>query len=65
VTAETGVRPALVAAVIDVGSNSVLLLTVAVTDGRARAVDAARATTQLGAGLVPGGTLGMDARLWS
>ncbi|MCW5892730.1 MAG: hypothetical protein KIT14_19635 [bacterium] len=44
----------LVASVIDVGSNSVLLLTVAVSGGRARQIDAALATTQLGTGLSPG-----------
>jgi exopolyphosphatase / guanosine-5'-triphosphate,3'-diphosphate pyrophosphatase len=49
---------ARVAAAIDVGSNSVLLLTIAVgADGRARAVDEAVATTRLGAGLRAGGTL--------
>jgi exopolyphosphatase/guanosine-5'-triphosphate,3'-diphosphate pyrophosphatase len=47
-----------VAAVLDVGSHSVLLLTVAVDAvGRARAVDEALATTRLGAGLRPGGLL--------
>jgi len=50
-------------AVIDIGGNSVLLLTVAVgRDGRARAVDEARATTRLGAGLADGGTLDAAAR---
>jgi exopolyphosphatase / guanosine-5'-triphosphate,3'-diphosphate pyrophosphatase len=49
---------ASVAAAIDVGSNSVLLLVVAVPpDGRARAVDEATATTRLGAGLVASGAL--------
>jgi exopolyphosphatase/guanosine-5'-triphosphate,3'-diphosphate pyrophosphatase len=44
--------------VIDVGSNSVLLLTVAVSpDGHARAVDEAVATTRLGTGLGAGGAL--------
>ena len=47
-----------VAATIDVGSNSVLLLVVAVDDrGTARAIDEALATTRLGQGLVPGGML--------
>ena len=47
-----------VAAVLDVGSHSVLLLTVALdAAGRARAVDEALATTRLGAGLAPGGLL--------
>jgi exopolyphosphatase/guanosine-5'-triphosphate,3'-diphosphate pyrophosphatase len=47
-----------VAAAIDVGSNSVLLLVVAVTpDGRARALDEAVVTTRLGTGLVAGGAL--------
>ena len=51
-------RTALVAAVIDVGSNSVLLLTVALEPDRpARAIDEALATTRLGAGLCPGGAL--------
>jgi len=45
-----------VSAVLDIGSNSVLLLAVAVDpDGRARAVDEALATTRLGAGLRDGG----------
>jgi exopolyphosphatase/guanosine-5'-triphosphate,3'-diphosphate pyrophosphatase len=53
----------LVASVVDVGSNSVLLLTVAVTpEGRARQRDAALVTTQLGAGLVEGGSLDPAAR---
>lgn len=48
----------VVAAVLDVGSNSVLLLTVSVTAaGRAVVRDEALATTQLGAGLVAGGAL--------
>jgi exopolyphosphatase/guanosine-5'-triphosphate,3'-diphosphate pyrophosphatase len=52
-----------VAAVIDVGSNSVLLLVVAVErDGRARALDEALATTRLGAGLAPGGMLDPAAK---
>ena len=54
---------AVIAAVLDVGSNSVLLLTVAVApDGRARQRDAALATTRLGSGLRPGGTLDRTAR---
>ncbi len=52
---------AAVAAVIDIGSNSVLLLTVAVERGRARALDEALATTRLGTGLRPGGRLDADA----
>src|SRR6185503_13962778 len=59
VTAPVGAR---IAAAIDVGSNSVLLLTVAVaSDGLARALDEAVATTRLGAGLRAGGTLDRDA----
>jgi exopolyphosphatase/guanosine-5'-triphosphate,3'-diphosphate pyrophosphatase len=55
--AGTRPRPAL-AAVIDVGSNSVLLLVVEVgADGRARARDADLATTRLGTGLRDGGRL--------
>jgi len=51
------------AAVIDIGSNSLLLLTVAVdAPGRARAVDEALATTRLGSGLHVGGTLDAAAR---
>jgi exopolyphosphatase/guanosine-5'-triphosphate,3'-diphosphate pyrophosphatase len=47
-----------VAAAIDVGSNSVLLLTVVVAPGgAARALDEAVATTRLGTGLRPGGAL--------
>jgi exopolyphosphatase/guanosine-5'-triphosphate,3'-diphosphate pyrophosphatase len=50
-------------AVIDVGSNSVLLLTVEVESGAAaRIVDEALATTRLGAGLRRGGTLDGAAR---
>jgi len=46
------------AAAIDVGSNSVLLLTIAVSaGGRASAIDEAVATTRLGAGLLAGGPL--------
>jgi exopolyphosphatase / guanosine-5'-triphosphate,3'-diphosphate pyrophosphatase len=49
-------------AVIDVGSNSVLLLTVEVeSGGAARVVDDAVATTRLGAGLRRGGTLDRTA----
>jgi len=56
-------RTAMVAAVIDVGSNSVLLLTVALEPDRpARAVDEALATTRLGRGLRPGGTLDRGGR---
>ncbi len=52
-----------VAAVIDVGSNSVLLLTVALDGpGRARAIDEALATTRLGTGLARGGRLDAAAR---
>jgi exopolyphosphatase / guanosine-5'-triphosphate,3'-diphosphate pyrophosphatase len=51
-----------VAAVIDVGSKSVLLLVVAVDDGCARALDEALATTRLGAGLAPGGMLDPAAK---
>jgi exopolyphosphatase/guanosine-5'-triphosphate,3'-diphosphate pyrophosphatase len=51
-----------VAATIDVGSNSVLLLAVAVdAGGRARAIDEGLATTRLGRGLLPGGTLDRTA----
>jgi exopolyphosphatase/guanosine-5'-triphosphate,3'-diphosphate pyrophosphatase len=47
-----------VAAAIDVGSNSVLLLAIAIADdGTARAVDEALVTTRLGASLRPGGPL--------
>jgi exopolyphosphatase / guanosine-5'-triphosphate,3'-diphosphate pyrophosphatase len=53
-----GGADALVASVIDVGSNSVLLLTLAVSgDGHARQRDAMLATTRLGVGLVDGGAL--------
>ena len=52
---------AAVAAVIDIGSNSVLLLTVAVDRGRARVLDHALAVTRLGTGLRPGGRLDADA----
>jgi len=56
-------RRGTVAAVIDVGSNSVLLLAVAVgADGRARPVDAALETTRLGTGLQDGGALDPAAR---
>lgn len=51
------------AAVVDVGSNSVLLLVAALgADGRLRAVDAALETTRLGAGLTNGGALDPAAR---
>jgi len=54
---------ARVAAVIDIGSNSVLLLTVAVEpDGSGRVLDEALVTTQLGSGLLPGGALAPAAR---
>jgi exopolyphosphatase/guanosine-5'-triphosphate,3'-diphosphate pyrophosphatase len=63
-TAPPGAGLPLVAAVIDVGSNSVLLLTVAVDGaGRARAIDEGLATTRLGAGLVRGGRLDPAARV--
>ncbi len=52
------------AAVLDVGSNSVLLLTVAVTPtGRGVVRDEALATTQLGTGLAQGGALDAAARV--
>ena len=55
--------PALVASVIDVGSNSVLLLTVELdAGGRARQRDAALVTTRLGSGLEVGGPLDRPAR---
>jgi exopolyphosphatase / guanosine-5'-triphosphate,3'-diphosphate pyrophosphatase len=58
-----GAGEAIVASVVDVGSNTVLLLTLRVApDGRARAVDAALATTQLGAGLRDGAPLDVTAR---
>jgi exopolyphosphatase/guanosine-5'-triphosphate,3'-diphosphate pyrophosphatase len=54
---------ALIASVVDVGSNTVLLLTLRVApDGRASALDAALATTQLGAGLRDGAPLDAAAR---
>src|SRR4029077_20383012 len=57
------VRPARVAGVIDVGSNSVLLLVVSVdAPGRLRILDEALATTRLGAGLRAGATLDVAAR---
>ena len=63
-TAPPGAGFPLVAAVIDVGSNSILLLTVAVDGaGRARAIDEGLATTRLGAGLVRGGRLDPAARV--
>jgi exopolyphosphatase/guanosine-5'-triphosphate,3'-diphosphate pyrophosphatase len=49
----------MIAAVIDIGSNSVLSLAVTVVEGRARERDAALATTRLGAGLTEGGTLSL------
>jgi exopolyphosphatase / guanosine-5'-triphosphate,3'-diphosphate pyrophosphatase len=58
-----GAGEAIVASVVDVGSNTVLLLTLRVApDGCARAVDAALATTQLGAGLRDGAPLDVAAR---
>src|SRR5262249_28012681 len=55
--------PALVASVIDVGSNSVLLLTVELdAGGRARQRDAALVTTRLRSGLEVGGPLDRPAR---
>jgi exopolyphosphatase / guanosine-5'-triphosphate,3'-diphosphate pyrophosphatase len=55
--------PALVASVIDVGSNSALLLTVEVdAAGRTHQRDAALATTRLGSGLAVGGVLDPSAR---
>jgi exopolyphosphatase/guanosine-5'-triphosphate,3'-diphosphate pyrophosphatase len=57
-----GAAPGLTAAVIDVGSNSVLLLVAHVApDGRARQLDAALATTRLGTGLRAGGPLDGEA----
>jgi exopolyphosphatase/guanosine-5'-triphosphate,3'-diphosphate pyrophosphatase len=54
---------ALVASVVDVGSNSVLLLTLGLDgNGRARQRDAALATTRLAAGLTPGDRLDPAAR---
>lgn len=59
-TAAAG-EPAL-AAVLDVGSNSVLLLTVAVAvSGRLTVRDSALVTTRLGSGLVDGGLLDVAA----
>jgi exopolyphosphatase / guanosine-5'-triphosphate,3'-diphosphate pyrophosphatase len=55
--------PALVASVIDVGSNSALLLTLELAaGGRARQRDAALATTRLGSGLDAGGSIDPAAR---
>jgi exopolyphosphatase/guanosine-5'-triphosphate,3'-diphosphate pyrophosphatase len=55
--------PGLVASVIDVGSNSALLLTLELDSaGRARQRDAALATTRLGSGLDVGGSLDPAAR---
>jgi exopolyphosphatase/guanosine-5'-triphosphate,3'-diphosphate pyrophosphatase len=52
-----------VAAVLDVGTNSVLLLVSAVgTDGSTRVLDEALVTTRLGAGLATGGALDPAAR---
>jgi len=48
--------------VIDVGSNSVLLLSVSVENGRARIMDEGLATTRLGAGLRAGARLEPAAR---
>jgi exopolyphosphatase/guanosine-5'-triphosphate,3'-diphosphate pyrophosphatase len=63
VTPSGGGADALVASVVDVGSNSVLLLTLGLArDGRARQRDSALATTQLGAGLSEGGSLDPAAR---
>ena len=57
-------RAPVVAAVIDIGSNSVLLLSVALdVDGHARGIDGALATTRLAAGLRPGGMLDEAARV--
>jgi len=57
-----GREPAL-AGVLDVGSNSVLLLVAGRrADGRLATLDAAVVTTRLGAGLRPGGSLDPDAR---
>ncbi|HEV7732085.1 MAG TPA: hypothetical protein VGR62_07980 [Candidatus Binatia bacterium] len=51
-----------IAAVLDVGSNSVLLLTVVVSaSGRLTVRDSALATTRLGSGLVDGGALDPSA----
>jgi exopolyphosphatase/guanosine-5'-triphosphate,3'-diphosphate pyrophosphatase len=58
----TGPR-APVAAVIDIGSNSVLLLVVSLASGaRPRVVDQALATTRLGRALRPGGPLDPGTR---
>ncbi len=52
-----------VASVVDVGSNSVLLLTIALdAAGRARQCDATLATTRLGSGLRAGDPLDLAAR---
>ncbi len=51
-------RPPRIASVVDVGSNSVLLLTLALdASGRARQRDAALVTTRLGSGAGDGGAL--------
>lgn len=48
----------MIGATLDIGSNSVVLLVGELTaDGEIRRIDAALATTQLGAGLVDGGAL--------
>jgi exopolyphosphatase/guanosine-5'-triphosphate,3'-diphosphate pyrophosphatase len=60
-TSQAAPAPGGVFAVLDVGSNSVLLLTVAVERGRARLVDEALATTRLGTGLLAGGIIGDEA----
>lgn len=58
-----GAGPSAVTAAIDIGSNSVLLLTVRVgADGEARAIDEAVETTRLGTGLTTGGRLDGAAR---
>jgi exopolyphosphatase/guanosine-5'-triphosphate,3'-diphosphate pyrophosphatase len=58
VTPPDGARPSAIrAAVIDVGSNSVLLLAVEIDGAGARVLDAALATSRLGAGLRRGGAL--------
>jgi exopolyphosphatase/guanosine-5'-triphosphate,3'-diphosphate pyrophosphatase len=58
----TAVGGGRIAAAIDVGSNSVLLLAVAVADdGSARAVDEALVTTRLATVLGPGGSLDREA----
>jgi exopolyphosphatase / guanosine-5'-triphosphate,3'-diphosphate pyrophosphatase len=62
VSARAGHEPAPIAAVIDIGSNSVLLVTVMVDPGgSARVLDDALLTTRLGSGLRAGGRLTPDA----